>query len=255
MKSINVFIIIGIILFSTSSFPQTGKYYLEQGDKYYSKFDNFDALISYKKADSLLPNSYEALSKITLAYNNVVEEYLDLRKRKDAAKYINNAVKYAKLFRERYPDSALTFIYLALTYGNQSMLLKSNKDKIKYANLVRQSAIDAIKIAPNNFFPYIILGIYYREAARLTWFEKIFAKTFYGSVPEGTFKQSIEMFHKALSLDSSLTVAYFQIAKTYKRMGEKNKEEKYLKKVLVMPTRNFRDKYAKREAKRMLTRL
>ncbi len=245
----------GIILFNVSSFPQSGKYYLDQGNIYYSKFDNFDALKNYKKADSLLPNSYEALSKITLAYNNVIEENLDLRKRKEAAKYMNDAIKYANLFKEKYPDSALTFIYLALTYGNQSMLLKSNKDKIKYANKVKQSAMAAIKIAPNNFFPYIILGIYYREAAKLTWFEKIFAKTFYGSVPEGTFKQAIEMFNKALSLDSNLTVAYFQIAKTYKSMGEKEKEAKYLKKVLLMPTINFRDKYAKLEAKRMLTRL
>ncbi len=255
MKSFSVSLLIVIISFCNSSFPQTGKYFLKMGDMYYSKFDNFDALNSYKKADSLLPNSYEALSKITLAYNNVIEENLDLRRRKEAAKYMNNAIKCANLFREKYPDSALTYIYLALTYGNQSMLLKSNKDKIKYANKVKQSAMAAIKMAPNNFFPYIILGIYYREAAKLTWIEKIFAKTIYGGVPEGTFKQAIEMFDKALSLDSNLTVAYFQIAKTYKSMGKKNKELEFLKKVLKMPIRNFRDKYAKLQAKKMLTRL
>ena len=97
--------------------------------------------------------------------------------------------------------------------------------------------------------------MYYREAASLSWFEKIFAKTFLGGVPEGTYQQSIQMFNKALSLDSNLIVANYQLSKTYRNMGEKDKEIKLLKKVLTMHIQNFRDKFAIIKARHRLEKL
>ena len=249
-----LFISTQIIFFTSILYPQADKGYLAQGDDYTAKYDNLNAVKSYEEAYKISPNSYQVLTRITLAYNDEGEELLDLRKKGEAENYINKAIKYAELLQMKFPDSALSYTYLALTYGNMA-IFKGGKGKIRYADKVRQNALKSIKINPNNYFPYIILGMYYREAAGLTWYQKIFAKTFLGGVPEGTYQESIEMFDKALSLDSNLIVADYQLSKTYGNMGEKNKELKLLKKVLTMQVRNFRDKYAIIKAKHRLEKM
>ncbi len=249
-----IFISTQIIFFTSILFPQADKGYLAQGDKYTAEFDNLNAVKSYDEAYKISPNSYDVLTRITLAYNDEGEELLDLKKRDEAKGYIDQAIKYAEILNKKFPDSALSYTYLALTYGNMA-IFKGGKDKIIYAEKVKQNALKSIKINPDDYFPYIILGMYYREAAGLSWFEKIFAKTFLGGVPEGTYKQSIQMFGKALALDSNLIVADYQLSKTYRNMDEKDKEIKLLKKVLTMHVRNFRDKYAIIKAKNRLEKL
>jgi tetratricopeptide (TPR) repeat protein len=254
MKLKFVFIGIQIILFASLLYSQADKEYLAQGDEYTAKFDNLNAVKSYDGAYKVSPNSYAVLSRITLAYNDEGEELLDLKKRDKAEKYIDQAIKYAEILHKKFPDSALSYTYLALTYGNMA-IFKGGKQKIIYAEKVRKNALKSIKMNPSDYFPYIILGMYYREAAGLSWFEKIFAKTFLGGVPEGTYQQSVQMFNRALSLDSNLIIADYQLSKTYKNMGEKDKEIKLLKKVLTMHIRNFRDQYAIIKARHRLKKL
>lgn len=243
MKLKFILIAAQIILSLSMLQAQAEKDYLKEGDEYHAKFDNFNAVVYYAKAYESSPESYETLSKYTLALNDAGEECLDLKKRDEAKIYIDKAIRHAMLLQKNFPDSALSYTYLALSYGNIAMFT-GNKEKIKYADQVRMNSLKAIKLNPNNYFPYIILGIYYREAAKLNWYEKIFAKTFYGGVPEGTFQQSIQMFRKALSIDPQLIIADYQLSKTYRSMGDEKNEVVLLKKILNMPVRNFRDKYA-----------
>ena len=103
-----------------------------------------------------------------------------------------------------------------------------------------------------DYLPYVILGIYNRQIAALGWFERLFANTFFGDVPEGSFEESEKMMLKALELQPGLVIAAFHLSLTYKEMGEEEKEIEMLKKVLEMPKLNFRDAYAKRKSKERL---
>ncbi len=239
------------VLLNTFLFAQADKDYEKIGDEYYGKFDNYNALIYYEKGYAADPGSYTCLLKLTRAYNDMGEELLDQRKHDQAEQYIVKALSYAELFQQRYPDSADVYTYLAMSYGNMAMF-KGGKQKVTYALKVKDNAEKAIRLKPGNFLPYIILGIYYREAAGLSWYQKLFAKAFLGGVPEGTYKQSIQMFEKALSIDPNMIVADYQLSKTYRRMGETEKEKALLKKVMELPLRNFRDKYAKLRSEKLL---
>ena len=108
---------------------------------------------------------------------------------------------------------------------------------------------------PEDVFPYIILGIYNREAAGLNWFEKLFAKSFLGGVPEGTYEESIKMFMKALAIDNNLIAAYYNLSKTYDKIGDRKDELNCLNKVMSLPVRNFRNKYSKIKAAKKLEEL
>ena len=63
------------------------------------------------------------------------------------------------------------------------------------------------------------------------------------------------MFNKALSIHPDTIVPTYGLAKTYRYMGEEEKEKELLHKVLVYKIQNFRDKFAIEKAKRRLERL
>ena len=79
-------------------------------------------------------------------------------------------------------------------------MFTGDKEKIKLANLVKDNAEKSLKMDPDNYISYIILGIYNREIGNLNFFERFFANIFFGDVPEGSFEESIAMFNKALKI-------------------------------------------------------
>lgn len=225
--------------------------YLRKGDELHKMFDNVNAALNYEKAYRLVPDNYEILLKVTEAYNDAGEEQVELRERDLAETYINKAVHYAEIFHREYPDSADVYCYLALSYGNLAMF-RGDKEKIKLANIVKENATKSLQMNSNQFTPYVILGIYNREAANLSFLERIFANTFLGDVPDGSFEESIEMFNKALTIIPKSIVPTYQLSKTYRYMGEKDKERELLRKILDYKVVNFRDKFAIAKAKRKL---
>jgi len=247
MKTKTVYIFFLLIMLSAFSYPKTDIDYIHEGDLYHEKYDNVNAVKSYEKAFQNSPNNYWVLSKLTLAYDDAGEEMLELKKRDESEVYVDKAVTTAELLQSKFPNSSLSYTYLALSYGNIAMF-KGGKEKIKYAFKVKINAEKAMKMNPDDVYPYIILGIYYREAAGLNWFEKLFAKSFLGGVPEGTYEESKHMFYKSLSIDHEIISAYYNLSKTYDKVDDRKNEIDCLNRVIQLPVRNFRDKYAKLKA-------
>jgi len=106
-----------------------------------------------------------------------------------------------------------------------------------------------------DYLPYLILGIYNRQIGALGWFERLFANTFFGDVPEGSFEESEKLMLKALELQPGIVIATFHLSLTYKEMDKEEKEIEMLKKVLELPNLNFRDTFAKRKSKERLQEL
>ena len=243
--------IIIVITISSIGYCDGIQDYLEKGNESYKKFNNLEALSYFEKAYKITPDNFEVLLKLVKTYNAAGEEFYEYRKRTEAEYYINKALEIADKFKTKFPDSAWAYCYLAMSNGNIA-LFRGGKDKIKYARLVEENAKKSISINPNAYLPYIILGIYYREIAGLSWLERAFANSFWGSVPTGTYEESEKMLKKALSIDPNMVVANFQLAKTYKQMDREQEEKALLQKVLLLPIRDFRDKFAKEKANKRL---
>ena len=254
MKIKIIYLVFHFILAAAFYKPGADSDYIHEGDVYHEKFDNINAVKYYEMAFKNSPGSYQVISKLTLAYDDAGEEMFELNKHDATEGYIDKAVTAAELLQNKYPDSALSYTYLALSYGNLAMF-KGGREKIKYALKVKLNAEKAMKMDSGDVFPYIILGIYNREAASLNWFEKLFAKSFLGGVPEGTYEESILMFKKALALDNNLIAAYYNLSKTYDKLGDMKNEINCLNKVMQLPVRNFRDKYSKIKAAKKLVEL
>lgn len=227
---------------------------INEGDRFYKEFDNLKALEKYKQAYELDSTSYLTISKLTKVYNDISGEYKEQRKDSISSVYVKLGVKYAEIFHNKFPDSSLTYTYLAWAYGGLAKLVGS-KEKIKLAKRIEEYAKKSIQINPNDFMPYLILGVYYREIARLSWFERFLANTFYGDVPEGTNEESEEMLKKALSFNPKIIIANYELANTYLAEDRKKDAVELFNELLKIPNNNFRDKYIKAKTKRRLERL
>ncbi len=250
MRAVLVFLAVILTPFFPASANDFDNYIME-GDEYFSSFDNHSALNSYLDAYKLDPDSYAVLYRLARSYNDLGEEYYEYRKKDSSEIMIKKAIEFSEKLKNHYPDSAASYAYLAMSYGNQA-LYEGGKGKIKLAHKIEENAKKSLNINPSQYLSYIILGIYYRQIADLSWFERIFANTFFGDVPEGTFNQSVEMFKKALDVKPGTIVASYQLALTYGLMGQKEKEKKLLQELLTYPQKNFRDKFAIRKAKKRL---
>ena len=213
-----------------------------------------NALNYYEQAYSIDSSDYYLLLKLTRVCNDLGEYYYELRDEESSEKVVYEGVDFAQRFYSLYPDSAKVYTYLAWSYGNQA-LFEGGKEKIKLAHKIKDNATKAINIDSTDYLPYLILGIYNRQIGALSWFERLFANTFFGDVPEGSFEESEKMMLKALALQPEIVIATFHLSLTYKEMDEEEKEIAMLKKVLELPETNFRDKFAKRKSKERLEEL
>ncbi len=230
------------------------KDYIAKGDSLYKLFEFDAALTQYKKAYEIAPNEFAVLMKLTKIYNDLGEEYYEQRNEEKSEIAVNKALDFALKFRENFPDSAKVYSHLAWSYGNVA-LYKGGNEKVKLAHEIKNNAEESIRRDPDDYLPYIILGIYHRQIASLSWLERLFANTFFGDVPDGSFEESEKYLLKALELNPGIVIAAFHLSLVYRETDDEQKEIITLKKILEMPEKDFRDKYAKQKSKLRLKEL
>jgi tetratricopeptide (TPR) repeat protein len=224
--------------------------FLEKGDEYYQRFDNVKALQEYEKAYELAPKEFEVIQRVTQTYNDIGED-LDS---KESKPYYEKSVQYAELLLEKFPDNAETYYLLSMTYGNLA-LFKGGKGKVKLSRKVKENADKAIELNPNHANAYIVLGIYYREVANLNWFLKNFAKAFFGGLPDGSNEDSEEAFLKAIELEPTDIITYYELGRTYEKMEKKDKAIENYEKVLELPEQDHLNTATKAKAEKRLKKL
>ena len=127
MRTKTLILVFQLMILNVFPGNRTDLDYLHEGDVYHENYDNINAVKSYERAFKDFPDSYIVLSKLTLAYDDAGEEMLEQMKYDDAEIYVNKAVSTAELLQKIYPDSALSYTYLALSYGNIAMFKGGEK--------------------------------------------------------------------------------------------------------------------------------
>ena len=228
-------------------------YYIEQGDKYYGKFDNLDAIREYKKAYQLSPNGFDVLSKLANAYNDYGEDLKDSNS-DGAETYFEDAIKYAEILKNKFPARAESYFLVASAYGNLA-LYKGGRDKVRLARNLEKYAKKAIEIDPTFAPSYVVLGIYYRETATLNVVEKTFATAFLGGLPVGSLNDSVRVLLKAEELSPNSIYPHFELAETYEKLNDEDKAIVEYRKVLELPVSDHQDKMKKQKADKRIIKL
>lgn len=253
-------ILLGIIaFFSITQILKASEYnlefntYLVIGDRYFEQFDNYHAIKEYEKANKLSPGNIDILMRLTRSYNDYGEDMKE-SKPYEAEIYFKKAIENAEILNKEYPDRAEPYFLLAEAYGNMARF-KGGKDKVKLARDIEKNSKKAIELNPYLAPAYVVLGIYYREVANLSFFEKVFANTFLGGMPKGTNEDSKNMLRKAVELSPESIYVHFDLAETYEKLNEKGNAIEHYKKVLELHMTDHQDMMKKEKAEKRLNKL
>ena len=225
---------------------------LREGDQCYLRLQTVEALRNYTEADSLAPGKSETLIRLARAYSDI--GWLDWQNGKSAESYYVRSVAIADTLVQLYPNLAAAHFWCALTTGSL-IPFRSTSDKIHIGKIVRFQAEKAIELDSTFSYAYIILAIFERELAKLSWFERTIARIVFGEDLHGSFARSEELLYKALKYDSTSSYAFFELSLTYDAMGRKEESIAALNKVIDLPVSSQREERQRQNAETLRAHL
>ena len=186
---------------------------LTRGDSAYSAFDNKLAIDLYREA-FLRDSSFVTRLRLSRTY---YDYGLDLRARSKhdrARAHFEESILHAQHLVDNYPDSALAHFMLAATMGNLAQF-ESGQRKVEIGRMVEQHSRQAIALDSTSAYPYVSLGIYFRELSRLGWFEKTLAKMFYGRIPNVSENDVLDLLLHAAKIKPDFPFLHYELGMTY----------------------------------------
>lgn len=200
------------LLAAAQESSRTGRL-IDQADSAYAVFDNSEALRLYEQA-FLQDSSF--IVRLSLSRTHY-DFGLDLMARNDEATartHFEEAVMHARILVDAFPDSAQSHFMLAATMGNLAQFEKGQQ-KVIIGRLVEQHSRKAIQLDSTWAYPYVSLGIYFRELSKLSWFERALAQMFYGRIPDVKEEDVLALLHRAAAIKPNFAFLHYEIAMTY----------------------------------------
>ena len=96
------------------------------------------------------------------------------------------------------------------------------------------------------------MGVYHREVSKLSWIERLVAKTVYGGLPKGSIQKSVEFLQRAIEVDSTALFPNYSLAVTYRAMKEDEAALAQLEVVLRLEPGNSEEARYKKNAETWL---
>jgi len=221
---------------------------IREADRLESIPDEKAAFSKFKLILKLEPENLYALSKCSELCSRIGNRQPDPRSRDS---YYEAAIIYARNALKLYPNSDEAHVVMGIAIGRTS-LVKNGKEKIAAVKEIKQYAETALKINPNNFKAWHIIGKWNYEVSNLNLMERAATKVFYGGLPNASIKNSISAYEKARILKPTFLLNYLELAKVYKKNNEKQKGIAMLKVLLSLPSYTEDDPRIKKETATLL---
>jgi tetratricopeptide (TPR) repeat protein len=225
---------------------------LKRGDEAYTGLKTLEALGHFEQAERSAPADYRVLMRLARGWCDMGR--LTLRRSDSSETYYRRSVAYAERMVQLHPDSANSWFLLALCHGSLAPF-KTLTEKLNIARDVEKNALKALSMDPTYGLVHVLLGIYYREASRLSWVERTIANSILGKDIVGTLEASEEQFRKALAIDEKNSFAWFEMSVTLRRMERTSEAIAALERCVSLPATNEREVQQRDQARSMLERL
>ena len=162
-------------------------------------------------------------------------------------RYYQSALAYARQMVKLYPQNDQSHLALSIALGRIA-LTKSGKEKVVTVKEIKQAAESAVKINPQNYKAWHVLGKWYYEVSNLNLVERAAIKLFFGGMPEASFARSIQCYEKAKSIQPNFNLNHLELAKAYHKDGEEAKAMNILTQISTMALRTEDDSRVRSEA-------
>ena len=203
------------IITNCSLYSQTAEELIQEGDKYYTEFDNQKALETYQQADKLNPGNWEVLWRISRAIVDIANKMPEATSEQEDAKYdqYKKSFVYADSAVKLAPDQSVTYVRRAIVNGRVA-LFEGVFSAIGTVNDVRDDCERAIEL--NNGGNYVqALAHYVLARAHAKVCEKAYLLRLPLGLGWGDMEVAIREYQNAIKLKPNYRMFYLGLAKAY----------------------------------------
>jgi len=211
-------------------------------------FHENEAFLKYAEIVNKDPSNITALWKCSELCSRIGARQSDKEKMRP---YFVAARNYATSALRVNPNSSEANCAMAFAVGRVSGI-SSTKERVIMAKDVKNYCEIAIRLDPNNFRAWHILGRWNYEVSNLSLAEKSFARIFYGRLPSASLDDAIADFEKSRALNPAFILNYFELAKSFHRKDDDKKAVENLHIMLSMPNSMYDDARLKVIARKLL---
>jgi tetratricopeptide (TPR) repeat protein len=198
-----------------------------------------DAFTLFKELLKTDSTNVEYLYQTSFSYSKTGNDQTSEAVRKS---YFNMGKYLAQKAIAINPNSAYAHYTYALALGRLNENA-SNKEKIANAKLIKGECDRSLELDPKNGSVYHILGRWHRTIAGFGALEKFAINTMYGGMPPGgSYENAIESFQKAIQLEPTIILHYYELAATYyerDKKGDNIYAKVWLEKALQLPKNDY----------------
>lgn len=243
-----LFIFIQMLFVSLNVISQDVNALIQEGEKLEAALNEKGALDKYVEAQKLQYNNMTAINKCSELCSRIGNRETTAQMR---ISYYESAKKYAAFGLAIEPNNSNANCMMAIALGRLS-LEKSGKEKVKAAKEIKKYADLAIKYDAQNYKAWHVLGRWHYEISNLNFIEKAAIEVMFGGVPKSSFKEAVTAFEKAKTISPNFVINYYELARSYKKNGQKKEAIAALNAMLLLPDTTEDDKTFKAEAKKLL---
>jgi tetratricopeptide (TPR) repeat protein len=216
------------------------------GDRDHAAMNAPIALRHYEAALTVDSMYYDALIK---AAHEAVDVGLHAANEADRTALYKRAEQYARRAVLVKPNDAESHFELARAIGRNAQTM-GKKDQVKYAGVVHDEALAALKIDPAHAGALHIMGEWNAAIMRLNGFTRFMAKNVLGgkTFGEASWDNAQRYMERAVALDSGRITHHLDLAMIYKDRDMKEKAREQLEWIARAPLSEYNDKFFKQEA-------
>jgi tetratricopeptide (TPR) repeat protein len=242
-------LILLFICFPCLLFSQDINQLLKEAQQQESLMHENEAFLKYAQVVKLDPANLVALWKCSELCSRIGARQADKEKMRP---YFIAAKNYASAALSVNTNSSEANCAMAFALGRISHV-SSTRERVILARDVKFYVDKAIRLDPTNFRAYHILGRWNYDVSDLNMAERSFARMFYGRIPDASLDDAIVDFEKSRSLYPAFILNYYELARSYHRMGQDKKAVSYLRTLLTMQDVIYDDTRVKVIARQLLT--
>ncbi len=221
---------------------------IKEGDRLETAMNERGAFEKFKAVLNLQPLNIYALNKCSELCSRIGKREATAKSR---GYYFEAAKTYAGAALRINPNNAEANCVMAIALGRTS-LDKSGKEKINSAKEIKKHVDLAIKNDPLNYKAWHVLGRWHFEISSLNMVEKAAVKLLFGGLPKASIRESIAAFEKANQLAGGFVLNNFEMARAYKKNGQKDKAISILNAMQLLPNHTEDDESIKADGRKLL---
>ena len=189
-----------------------------------------------------------ALCRISELYSRLGKRQPTKDKQKE---YYNTAKNYAQKALQTNANSSDANFVMAIAMGRITQVA-SGQERIKAVKDIKSYAEKCVKIDPNNFKGYHVLGKWHYEVSDLNSVEKLLVKVAYGNLPKASLDDAIRNYEKSKQLNPNFILNYLELAKAYHRKDKDKQAIALLETMLKLPDVTLDDALIKKQGRELL---